>query len=267
MTSGQRHRRLPADLINQHKRTGGAALSAALEVVSGGRLSLTAARTSSRGCSPSRWSRRLLDEQRGDRREGEEHDGNSGKTGSRPSCSRAGSAHRGCRLGLGVLRGTGPAPGARQDLGAATLLRICGRARWHHHAAARRWVLTCRAAGVHDFTRGRADEWRGLAGRKLARLDQQVAKAQTARKAISARCAVETRTSFNAPTSPASRPHVSPANRSTKATREAEGRRRRAAASAYKPRLCDREDTNFTPNPRSNPRRHDWPARGPGRIR
>ena len=37
MTSGQRHRRLPADLINQHKRTGGAALSAALEVVSGGR--------------------------------------------------------------------------------------------------------------------------------------------------------------------------------------------------------------------------------------
>jgi len=168
---------------------------------------------------------------------------------------------------LGYYEERGPAPGARQDLGAATLLRICGPARWHHHAAARRWVLTCRAAGVHDFTRGRADEWRGLAGRKLARLDQQVAKAQTARKAISARCAVETRTSFNAPTSPASRPHVSPANRSTKATREAEGRRRRAAASAYKPRLCDREDTNFTPNPRSNPRRHDWPARGPGRIR
>src|SRR5262249_13156468 len=82
-----------------------------------------------------------------------------------------------------------------------------------------------------------------------------------------ARSAAETRTPFNAPTSPASRPHVSPANRSTKATREAEGGRRRAAASAYKPRLCDREDTNFTPNPRSNPRRHDWPARGPGRIR
>jgi hypothetical protein len=58
-----------------------------------------------------------------------------------------------------------------------------------------------------------------LALRTLAELDDQIAKAQTARQAPSTRCAAYTTTSSDASTSPASSPPAWPPNRSTKPTR------------------------------------------------
>src|SRR5262249_14155049 len=151
---------------------------------------------------------------------------------------RAGPPRRRRHLGPALLRGTRPAPSAREDLRATPLPRIGSLAHRCHPAPARRRVLARRAEGLH-----------GLTGRRAPRLAAaRPAQARRTRRPHSANAApprnrttrpqrpspparppitrwsARTTTSSNAPPPPPPPPPASPASRSTKPTRTSSSR-------------------------------------------
>jgi len=136
-------------------------------------------------------------------------------------------------LTIGELaRRAGVAPSALryyQELGLLpTPARIAGQRRYPESAVGLVGIiLLLRDVGFslaeqQAFMASRAvalDDWQRLARRKLAELDDQIARPRPPARPSITRCAARTKTSSNAPTSPASSPPASPANRSTKPTR------------------------------------------------
>jgi MerR, DNA binding len=118
-----------------------------------------------------------------------------------------------------LLRGTRPAPNGRTDRGPTPLSRIGSIGHVGIILLLGDVGFTLAERKVFMASRGVAlDDWQPLARRKLAELDDQIAKAQTAREAVdhALRCPHED--ILECPTSPVSPPPASPVNRSTKPT-------------------------------------------------